>query len=114
MRCYDKEHDETNLRSYPDDLLDIAYDSRKEGKLLRIDFDQSLISEYKKDMTRGTIYPMTLKCNVNPWNDVDVIVETFPELCGHDDQSKEVEGYIEEIKNTFLTKSFVYDIRIRF
>ena len=38
MRCYDKEDDETNLRSYRDDMLDIADYSRKEEKLLRIDF----------------------------------------------------------------------------
>ena len=38
MRCYDKEDDETNLRSYRDDMLDIADYSLKEGKLLRIDF----------------------------------------------------------------------------
>ena len=56
-------------------------------------------------MTRGTFYPMTLNDNVNPWNDMSVIVETIPELCGHKDQSKEVECYVEEIKN------FVYDIR---
>ena len=111
MRCYDKEDDETNLRSYRDDILDIAYFSRKEGKLLRIDFDESLISEYDKDMTKGTFYPMTLKSNVNPWIDMNVIVETIPELCGHEDQSKEVEGYIEKIKNTLLTKDFVYDIQ---
>ena len=61
MRCYDKDDDETNLRSYRDDILDIAYFSRKEGKLLHIDFDESLISEYDKDMTRGTFYPMTLE-----------------------------------------------------
>ena len=111
MRCYDKEDDETNLRSYRDDILDIAYFSRKEGKLLHIDFDESLISEYDKDMTRGTFYPMTLKGNVNPWIDMNVIVETIPELCGHEDQSKEVEGYIEKIKNTLLTSDFVYDIQ---
>ena len=35
---------------------------------------------------------------------MNVIVETIPELCGHEDQSKEVERYIEEIKNTLLTK----------
>ena len=110
MRCYDKEDDETNLRSYRDDILDLAYFSRKEGKLLRIDFDESLISEYDKDMTKVTFYPMTLKGNVNPWIDMNVIVETVPELCGHEDQSKQVEGYIEKIKNTLLTKDFVYDI----
>ena len=59
IRCYDKEDDESNLRSYRDDILDVAYYSRKEGKLLRIDFDESLISEYHKDMTRGTFYPVT-------------------------------------------------------
>ena len=111
MRCYDKEDDETNLCSYRDDMLDIAYFSRKERKLLRNDFDASLISEYDKDMTRGTFYPMTLKGNVNPWIDMNVIVETIPALCGHEDQTKDVEGYIEKIKNTLLTKDFVYDIR---
>ena len=105
MRCYDKEDDETKLRSYRDDILDIAYYSRKEGKLLRIDFDESLISEYNKDVTRGTFHPMTLKGNVNPWIDMNVIVETIPELCGHEDQTKEVEGYIEETRNTLLTKN---------
>ena len=54
---------------------------------------------------------MTLKHNVNEWNDINVIVETIPELCGHEDQSKKVEGYIEEIKNTLFSKNFVYDIR---
>ena len=54
---------------------------------------------------------MTLKRNVNEWNNINVIVETIPELCGHEDQSKEVEGYIEEIKNTLFSKNFVYDIR---
>ena len=111
MRCYDMEDDKANLRSYRDDILDIAYYSQKEGKLLCIDFDESLISQYDKDMTRGTFYPMTLKCNVNPWNDMNVIVETIPKLCGHEDQSKEVQGYIEETKNTLLSKTFVYDIR---
>ena len=43
MRCYDKKND---LRSYRDDVLDIAYCSRIERKLLRIDFEESLISEY--------------------------------------------------------------------
>ena len=62
MRCYDKDDDESTLRSYRDDILNIAYFLRKEGKLLRINFDESLISEYDKDMTRGTFYPMTLKC----------------------------------------------------
>ena len=113
MRCYDKGDDETNLRSYRDDILDIAYFSRKEGKLLRIriDFDENLISEYDKDMTRGTFYPMTLKGNVNPWIDMNVIVETIPELSGHQDQSKGVEEYVEKIKNTLLSKDFVYDIQ---
>ena len=92
-------------------MLDIAYYSQKEGKLLCIDFDEGLISQYDKDMTSGTFYPMTLKHNVNEWNDINVIVETIPELCGHEDQSKEVEGYIEEIKNTLISKNFVYDIR---
>ena len=91
-------------------MLDIAYHSRKEGKLLRIDFDESLISEYEKDMTRGTFYSMTLVGNVNPWNYMNVIVKTTPELCGHEDQSKEEECYVEEIKNVLLTKEFAYDI----
>ena len=54
---------------------------------------------------------MTLKHNVNEWNDINVIAETILKLCGHEDQSKEVEGYIEEIKNTLFSKNFVYDIR---
>ena len=62
-------------------------------------------------MTRGTLYPMTLKGNVNLWNDMIVIVETIPELCGDEVQSKEVDGYIEEIKNALITQRFVYDIR---
>ena len=62
-------------------------------------------------MTRGTFYPTTLKGNVNLWNDMNVIVETIPELCVHEDQSKEVEGSIEEIKNTRFTNNFVYDIQ---
>ena len=107
MRCYDKNDDEGNLRSYRDDILDIAYFLRKEGKLLRIDFDESLISEYEKDLTRGTFYPMTLKGNVNPWIDMNVVVETIPEFCGHEDQSKGVKEYIEKIKNTLLSKDFV-------
>ena len=111
MRCYDKNDDETNLRSNQDDILNIAYFSRKEGKLLCIDFDESLISEYDKDMTRGTFYPMTLKGNVNPWIDMNVIVETIPELCGHEDQSKGVEEYMKKIKNTLLSKDFVCDIQ---
>ena len=40
------------------------------------------ISEYDKDMMRGTFYPMTLNDNVNPWNDINVIVESILELCG--------------------------------
>ena len=56
FRCYDKEDDKTNLRSYRDDILDMAYNSRKEGKLLCINFDESLISEYYEDITRGTFY----------------------------------------------------------
>ena len=77
MRCYNNKSDGSNLRSYRDDVLDIAYHSRIEGKLLRIDFDESLISEYDKDMTRGTFYPMTLNDNVSPWNDINVIVESI-------------------------------------
>ena len=62
-------------------------------------------------MTRGTFYPMTLKGNVNPWIDMNVVVETIPELCGHEDQSKGVEEYIKKIKNTLLSKDVVYDIQ---
>ena len=51
MRCHDKEDDEANLCSYRDDVLDIAYYSRKEGKLPCIDFEEGLISQYDKDMT---------------------------------------------------------------
>ena len=54
---------------------------------------------------------MTLKQTVNAWNDINVIVETIPKLCGHEDQLKEVDGYTEEIKNILLSKNFVYDIR---
>ena len=32
MRCYDKKDDKANLCSYKDDVLDIAYYSRKERK----------------------------------------------------------------------------------
>ena len=110
MRCYDKSDDDTYLRSYRDDVLDIVYHSRKEGKLLCIDFviftDQNLV----KDMMRGTFYPLTLNDNVNPWNIMSVIVETNLELCGHEDQSKEAECYVEELKNILLAKNFVYDI----
>ena len=111
LRCYDKYNDETNLCSYRIDILDIAYHSRKEGKLLCIYFDESLISEYDKDMMIETFYPMTLNDNVNPWNDMNVIVETTQELCGHEDQSKEVECSVKEIKSILLAKNFVYDIR---
>ena len=105
------EDDEANLCSYRDDILDIAHHSRKEGKLLRIDFDESLISEYDKDMTKETFYPITLKGNVNPWNDLNVIVESTTELCGDEDQPQEVKGYIKKIKNTLVTKNFAYDIQ---
>ena len=111
MRCFDKGDDESNLCSQKDDVLDIAYHSRKERKLLRIDFDESLIGECDKDMTRGTFYPMILVGNVNPWYDVNIIVESIPELCGHEDQSEEVECYVEKVKNALVTKSFVYDIK---
>ena len=49
---------------------------------------------------------MTLKGNVNPWIDMNVIEETILKLCGHEDQSKGVEEYIEKIKNTLLSKDF--------
>ena len=91
--------------------MDIAYHSRIEGKLLRIDFDESLISEYDKDMTRGTFYPMTLNDNVNPWKDINVIVESIPELCGHKDQLEEVECHVEEIKNVFVTKTLFMTLK---
>ena len=64
-----------------------------------------------KDMTRGTFCPLTLNDNVNPWNDMSVIVETNLELCGHEDQSKEVECYVEELKNILSAKHFGYDIK---
>ena len=51
MRCHDKEDDKANLCSYRDDVLDIAYYSRKEGKLPCIEFEEGLISQYDKDMT---------------------------------------------------------------
>ena len=111
VRCYDNKNDESNLRSYRNDILDIAYHSRKQGKLLCIYFDESLISKYDKGMTRGTFYPMTLNDNVNQWNDINVIVESIPELCGHEDQSQEVECYVEKIKNSLVTKNLVYDIK---
>ena len=66
MRYYDKKNDESNLHSYRDDVLDIAYHSQIEKRLILIDFDESLISEYDKDMTRGTFYPITLNDDVNP------------------------------------------------
>ena len=111
IRCYGKRDDEANLCSYRDDILHIAYHSRKEGKLVRIDFAESLISEYDKDMRRGTFRPMNLNDNVNPWNDMSVIVETTPELCGHENQSKKVECYLKEIKNTLVSKYLVCDIK---
>ena len=42
---------------------------------------------------------------------MNVIVETIPEFCGHEDQSKEVKEYVEKIKNTLLSKDFVHDIQ---
>ena len=33
-----------------------------------------------------------------------------PRTLWHEDQSKEVECYVEEIKNILLAKNFVYDI----
>ena len=42
---------------------------------------------------------------------MNIIVETIPELCEHEDQSKKVEEYVEKIKNTLLSKDFVYDIQ---
>ena len=50
---------------------------------------------------------MTLNDNVNPWNDINVIVESIPELCGHEDQSEDVEHYVEEIKNALVTKETI-------
>ena len=38
---------------------------------------------------------------------MNVIVETIPELCGHEDESKEVEGYTEEI-----TKEYSFDQKL--
>ena len=66
MRYYDKKNDKSNIHFYRDDVLDIAYHSQIEKRLLLIDFDESLISEYDKDMTRGTFYPITLNDDVNP------------------------------------------------
>ena len=91
IRCYGKRDDEANLCSYRDDILHIAYHSRKEGKLVRIDFAESSISEYD--------------------NDMNVIVETTPELFGHENQSKKVECYLKEIKNTLVSKYLVCDIK---
>ena len=54
---------------------------------------------------------MTLNDNVNPWNNINVIVESIPDLCGHEDKLEEVECYVEEIKNALVTKNFVYDIK---
>ena len=57
MRCYDKIDDDTYLRSFRDDVLDIAYHSRKEGKLLCIDFDEILISEYAERYDERNLLP---------------------------------------------------------
>ena len=58
---------------------------------------------------------MTLKGNVNPWIDMNVTVETIPELCGHEDQSKRVEEYVEKIKNfektLFMTFKKLFQLR---
>ena len=62
-------------------------------------------------MTRGGFYPTTLNENVNPWNNINVIVETTQELCGHEDHSNKAECYVEEIKNILLAKNFLYNIR---
>ena len=62
-------------------------------------------------MTRGTFYPITLKGNVNPWNDMNVIVETIPELYGHEDQSKRGGGTYRENQEYSLAKDFVYDVQ---
>ena len=62
-------------------------------------------------MTRGTFYPVTLDGNVNPWNNMNVIVESTPELCGHEDQLEEVEGHVEEIKNALLTKTLLMTLK---
>ena len=54
-------------------------------------------------MTGGTLYPMTLNDNVNRWNNINVITESIQKICGHEDQSEEVEC------QTLVTKNFVYD-----
>ena len=41
---------------------------------------------------------MTLKGNLNPWNDMNYIVETISEFCVDEDQLKEVERqYIDSL-----------------
>ena len=62
-------------------------------------------------MTSRAFYPMTLVGNVNPWDDMNVTVESTPDLFGHEYQSEEVKGYVEEIKNALVTRNFVYDIK---
>ena len=106
-----EEEDQFILSSYRDDILDIAFESRQEGKLISIDFDETLISERNNHSTKGTFYPMTLKSDINPWNNMHVVVETIPELCGDEEQSEEMEEYIEEIKNGLKSKDYIYDIK---
>ena len=66
------------------------------------------ISEYDKDMMRGTFYPMTLNDNVNPWKDINVIVESIPELCGMRINRKS-ECYVAEIKHSCNQKLCLWD-----
>ena len=61
-------------------------------------------------MARETFYTMTLVGNVSPWDDMNVIVESTSDLCGHEHQLEEVKGYVEEIKNALVTRNFFYDI----
>ena len=49
---------------------------------------------------------MTLKGNLNPWNDMNDIVETIPEFCVHEDQAKEVERqYVRQSSSLFAFAS---------
>ena len=63
-------------------------------------------------MIRGTFYPVTLKVNVNPWNDLNVIVETIPDyFVDMRINRKKWRDISRKSRILFLTKNFVYDIR---
>ncbi len=112
MRAHlDEEEEEMLLRSYADDILDIAFESRKEGKLISIAFDERLISERSDRMIEGTFYPMTLKSVVHPRDNLYVVAEPIPELCGDEEQAREMVEYIEEIKNSLRSKDFIFNIK---